>query len=299
MQLKSSAALPQSIHRAPLGGVLLRVGSVVFIVESLIMLAFLLVNPDGHRWQDAFLDASVLTVVVAVVVHRWIIQPLDTQLALTIAELNDAKSVAERLAQTDPLTGVLNRRAFFERLEREFLKAERSQRPLSLLMLDIDFFKKLNDTHGHLAGDAVLRNIAQVMQSACRAYDDVSRFGGEEFCILLADTPLIDAVEFAERLRVILAETVITHGEQRLFVTVSIGVAQQGPRTPDMTTLIECADQALFEAKRTGRNRVQPTMNRNGELENWWQCVTIQEAFAERSPSACTKRNASPSVISR
>ena len=125
-------------------------------------------------------------------------------------------------------------------------------------MLDIDFFKRLNDTHGHLAGDAVLRKLAEVMQSTCRDYDDVGRFGGEEFCILLAETLLVDAVNFAERLRATIEETVVRHDNRRISVTVSIGVAQHGPLTGNMTSLIECADQALFEAKRAGRNRVQP-----------------------------------------
>ena len=253
MQSLSSS---RSGSSAPLGGVLLRVGSVVFIVESLIMLGFLLVEPEGHRWQDAFLDAFILTVVVAVVVHRWIIHPLDAQLSLTMDQLSEAKLVAERLAQTDPLTGVLNRRAFFDHFEREWLKAERSHAPLSFLMLDIDFFKQLNDTHGHLAGDAVLRKLAQVMQSTCRAYDDIGRYGGEEFCILLAGTPLADALDFAERLRATIAKTIINHDDRCLSVTVSIGVAQHGPQISDMLALVECADRALFDAKHAGRNRV-------------------------------------------
>ena len=107
-----SLSSSRSVPSAPLGGVLLRVGSVVFVVESLIMLVFLLVEPEAHRWQDAFLDASILTVVVTVVVDGWIIHPLDAQLAHTMAQLREAKLVAERLSQTDPLTGVLNRRAF-------------------------------------------------------------------------------------------------------------------------------------------------------------------------------------------
>lgn len=253
------------VESVSLRGILLRVGSIVFIVELLIMLAFLLIEPEGHRWQDAFVDAGILTVVVALLVHRWIVHPLDGQLAHTLAELNEAKLVAERLSQTDPLTGVLNRRAFFDRFEHEWLKAERTHAPLSFLMLDIDFFKRLNDTRGHLAGDAVLRKLAQVMQSTCRAYDDVGRYGGEEFCILLADTSLSNAVAFAERLRETIAATVVVHDGHRLSVTVSIGIAQQGPKTPDMTTLVDYADQALFEAKRAGRNRVQASTNRAEE----------------------------------
>lgn len=235
---------------------LLRVGIVVFVVQSIIMLSFMQMESSDQRWQDAFHDASILTVIVAIVVHQWIIQPLDARLALTMTELSKAKLAAERLAQTDPLTGVLNRRAFFDHFEREWSKSERTNAPLSCLMLDIDYFKRVNDTHGHLVGDVVLREIVKVMQSSCRAYDDIGRYGGEEFCILLPETPLAGAIEFADRLRTLIGETVIYHCGRELTVTVSIGAAQRSPQTANLSGLIESADHALLDAKRLGRNRV-------------------------------------------
>lgn len=251
--LPSSSSVPT----APLGGILLRIGSVVFVVESLIMLGFSLVEPQSHNWLEALLDASILTVIASVILHRWIIAPLDKQLKATMAQLREARFVAEWHARTDSLTGVLNRRAIFERLEREWSNAKRTRIPLTFLLLDIDFFKRINDTYGHLAGDAVLKQLAQLMQSNCGVYSDIGRYGGEEFCMLLAGTRLTDAVDFAEHLRTAIAEMVVTHNDHCFSVTVSIGVTQQEPQTSNMSTLIESADQALYDAKRSGRNRVQ------------------------------------------
>lgn len=240
---------------APLKGILLRVGVVVFLVESLLLAVFVTFDPDGHIWH--VLDAPLLTVAVAAVIHYWITSPLDARLARAIGELDEARLIAERLARTDGLTGVLNRRELLDRLKREWLKAERHDTPLSLLMIDIDFFKRINDTYGHQAGDAVLVKVAHVLKTVCRDCDDVGRYGGEEFCIVLSSTTLCEATAIAERLIDEVAGTSIEHEGQTLAVTLSVGVAQNAGGMTGPGELIKVADCALYRAKHLGRNRVE------------------------------------------
>jgi diguanylate cyclase (GGDEF)-like protein len=161
---------------------------------------------------------------------------------------------AERLATTDGLTGLLNRRTFNVQLEARLREAQRYQRPLSLLLLDIDHFKKVNDTHGHPAGDAVLRGVARVAQKAARETDQVARYGGEEMAVILPETDGKGALAIAERLRKAVEAT--PHATERgsLRVTVSIGISTSAQSAEE---LIELADRALYRAKQGGRNRVE------------------------------------------
>lgn len=168
------------------------------------------------------------------------------------------KALFEELARTDALTGCLNRRALFERLAREMERALRYRLTLNLLLLDIDKFKEVNDTLGHLAGDAILRQIGDLLKRECRSVDMVARYGGEEFVIVLPDTRPDGAFTFAERLRQRIAEYDFAEAGEPLYVTVSIGMAsfpEEGVvRAED---LIERADQAMYRAKQEGRNRVR------------------------------------------
>lgn len=161
------------------------------------------------------------------------------------------------MATTDALTGLTNRRAFMTRLEEEHARMRRfDNQPVSVLMMDLDFFKRINDTRGHAAGDEVLRQVAAVMRDATRRVDLCSRLGGEEFAILLAGAAPEAACEFAERLRIRIADTRIVHEDVVVPVTVSIGVAalQASDETADQS--LSRADRALYEAKAQGRNRV-------------------------------------------
>ncbi|CAN5807382.1 GGDEF domain-containing protein [soil metagenome] len=165
-------------------------------------------------------------------------------------------------ALRDPLTRLFNKRYFLERLDSELKFALRHDTAVSLLMVDLDHFKKVNDTHGHLAGDAVLVNLANVLQKAVRNEDVVARFGGEEMAIILRAIPLELAVQLADRLRKLVEETITMHGDIELRATASIGAAGY-PATRCETTesLIEAADKALYKAKEHGRNRVaRPTL---------------------------------------
>ena len=160
-------------------------------------------------------------------------------------------------ALRDGLTKLFNKRYLMDRLDSELKFAQRHETSLSLLMFDIDHFKTINDTHGHLAGDAVLEKLASVLLKAVRNEDVVARFGGEEFAIVLRAIGLEPATGMAERLRRLVEGTVVESGGKQLSATVSIGVAGF-PATPAKTVedLIEAADKALYRAKHAGRNRV-------------------------------------------
>jgi two-component system, cell cycle response regulator len=155
----------------------------------------------------------------------------------------------------DFLTGAFNRRYLDERLAGEMAFAKRHKRPLSLVMLDLDHFKAINDTHGHSIGDAVLQRVAQLLQTRVRTEDVVVRFGGEEFVILCRDTEPTSAVTMAERLRRLIAERPVCIGVLELPVTVSLGIAGMGEDCQSPASLIEAADRQLYRAKGEGRNR--------------------------------------------
>ena len=164
----------------------------------------------------------------------------------------------EALATTDPLTLLLNRRALVDRLAAEMDRARRYATVVTLLMVDIDHFKIINDTHGHLVGDDVLREVATLLQSAARTVDIVARFGGEEFVIALPETNEEGAIAFAERLRErIEAQQFGRGGRAGLRLTTSIGVATfPAPEVESTEDLFAMADRALYRAKADGRNRV-------------------------------------------
>jgi two-component system cell cycle response regulator len=165
----------------------------------------------------------------------------------------------EALSRTDSLTGLPNRRVFDESLRREVVRACRYDFPLSLVVLDLDHFKIINDTHGHQAGDAVLKSFASLAQEVFRDSDAVHRYGGEEFAVLLPHTPCVGAMDAAERLVLSVSTTPFRVGSETMNVTVSAGVAwrESGEMTP--LELLAQADAALYEAKRSGRNRVHRT----------------------------------------
>jgi diguanylate cyclase (GGDEF)-like protein len=175
--------------------------------------------------------------------------------------LGDFRRVASQ-ASTDSLTGLANRWTFDEELALEWRRAERIGDPLGLILLDIDNFKSVNDTHGHQAGDDILRRVGQVLADSVRHADLAARYGGEEFGVVLPETDLAGAVELAERLRAALeAEVVELADGSRLSVTASFGAAVKGD-LPGGEELVAAADEALYEAKRAGKNRVAPTSAR-------------------------------------
>lgn len=160
------------------------------------------------------------------------------------------------LASTDCLTGALSRRAFIEQARGDLSRADRHGGPLSCIVLDIDHFKAINDTFGHAVGDLVLQRIAAVCKDELRAGDYLGRVGGEEFAVMLPETPLAGAVEVAERLREAVETELITHAGKRIAVTASIGVAGHTRFTTGIAELLHHADTAMYDAKMDGRNQV-------------------------------------------
>lgn len=166
--------------------------------------------------------------------------------------------VVFKMMTTDGLTGAYNKRYFLETLERELQQSRRSVSPLCVMMLDLDKFKAVNDTHGHLAGDAVLVEFARRAQGVLRSGELLARYGGEEFIMLLTRTSLEEAVQVAERVRQAISAAPVSFANKSIPVTVSIGVSCfNGRLHTSATQLLAQADELLYEAKRKGRNRVQ------------------------------------------
>jgi diguanylate cyclase (GGDEF)-like protein len=162
------------------------------------------------------------------------------------------------LASTDSLTGLANRRSFDEHLQREWARAGRIQKPLALIILDLDFFKQYNDQYGHIAGDECPKLVAKALQEGRRVTDLEARIGGEEFSLLLPDTEIEGAVSIAETIRVRIESLQLPHAKSPMgLMTASFGAAAAKPcGTQTTEDLVSAADRALYEAKRQGRNRV-------------------------------------------
>lgn len=195
-------------------------------------------------------------------IHRFFVKPWENSvLKLQVAEcLQQRKTLVEKesllsLALTEPVTGLGNYRLFQEQMRIEMDRARRHVRPLSLVMLDIDHFKKWNDELGHPAGDQALKDIAQLLLKGVRSIDWVTRYGGDEFALILPDTPQNFAVEIAERIRKSVESS--NMGKGPVALSLSAGIAsfpEQGDTNQD---LIQAADQALYAAKRQGRNQTK------------------------------------------
>jgi two-component system cell cycle response regulator len=173
-------------------------------------------------------------------------------------ELIAARESMREAATHDSLTGMLNRAEIFSLLERELERSRRERKPLSVILADIDHFKKVNDTGGHLFGDEALREIARRMQSRLRPYDGVGRYGGEEFLLVLPSCDLEGAIDRANELRELIAKTHVAAGGVEQAITMSLGVAvSECVGIKEVEALIGRADLALYSAKKKGRNRVE------------------------------------------
>ena len=199
----------------------------------------------GGGAASALLDIGAL--------GRWASSQLT--LKATVRRLSDTNAELLRLATTDPLTGMLNRRRFLERFGAELSRARRSAQPCCVLLIDADHFKRVNDGWGHAAGDAVLRILTARFVDCVRSCDFIGRLGGEEFAICLPDADEADAAQVAERIRATVAAAPIAVDHARIPTTVSIGVAAADAHS-DCDALLSAADAALYASKHAGRNRV-------------------------------------------
>ena len=183
------------------------------------------------------------------------------RLLVTQNRLLKTREALRREAARDGLTGLWNRKAIMDILQRELLRSERDHQPVGVIMIDVDHFKNINDSRGHVAGDAVLRIIASGIAAMVRPYDAVGRYGGEEFLIVAPNCDLSEAWELAERVRVHVAGCSIIVGGSSVQVSLSLGVAT-GDAAANLEKVLHAADAALYEAKNAGRNRVAPVLSR-------------------------------------
>jgi len=229
--------------------VLLTAFCILFSVLCTFILMTLMGSGHYQMVRGLFIGAAV-PAVVAPAASYWLL--------CLVAELEQMRAALAASVLRDSLTNVYNRLYYMQQLEREVLQAQRSGAPLSLLMLDVDHFKRVNDAHGHLVGDRVLQQIAAACSACLRPYDVLARIGGEEFALLLPGTPLADAGDIAERIRAcvnnLTMEARVADGAH-ITVTVSIGVSHVLAGDASATIAIKRADDALYQAKREGRNR--------------------------------------------
>lgn len=195
----------------------------------------------------------VITVLIASILGSLICYALFVM----IKKLDDAEGRLEALAHQDALTGLCNRRYFEQLACEEIQRATRYNAPMAVVMVDVDHFKRVNDTHGHTAGDVVIKGIATELRQALRRLDTICRYGGEEFICLLPQTTREEAALMAERMRLGVAALRIAIGSADIVqVTASFGVAELDPDQSDLNDLVQRADANLYKAKNAGRNQV-------------------------------------------
>ncbi|HOW51321.1 MAG TPA: diguanylate cyclase [bacterium] len=239
---------------------------------DIIICDILMPNLDGYQFRDAirdrdeyyltsFIFMSAKTTTEDRVrgiehgVDAYITKPFDVvEFRAIVNSMIKKRLQLERLVNHDALTHVYNKRKIIGELERELQRVKRYSNSLSIIIVDIDHFKQVNDTHGHPEGDTVLETIAETARNSLRAIDMIGRIGGEEFLIILPETDLNGALIYADRLRMMVAALVI--GPNDIKVTISGGIATAPAHAVDREPLIRKADEALYEAKRAGRDRI-------------------------------------------
>ncbi len=220
----------------------------------------------GHILEDVMHDTRVIQASALRSHEELLITKKQADEAeARIKELEHELEQVSELVREDQLTGALNRRGLDETVDREIKRADRNNVPLSVALLDIDNFKKLNDSLGHQAGDRALTHLTKVIKETLRPADAVGRYGGEEFLIILPDTDLTSAVEAIQRLQRDLTKKFFLHNNERILVTFSAGVALRG-ENEDQEDLVGRADKAMYQAKQTGKNRVVASVTPSGRI---------------------------------
>jgi diguanylate cyclase (GGDEF)-like protein len=208
-----------------------------------------LLNAIAGYYEFGFVDFD------NILFNRVIATAVLYSVSFLLYRTSQSETVLKRLATTDPLTGALNRRHYMELMAREQRRAERYSAVYSVLMVDIDHFKRVNDTHGHQVGDQAIQAMSEACQRALRPTDLLARYGGEEFIITLTHTDQIGAAKVAERLRESVSQIALATEQGMLKFTISVGVSTYFKRSL-LHEIIGRADQALYQAKTAGRNRV-------------------------------------------
>ncbi|MCL4457847.1 MAG: diguanylate cyclase [Nitrospirae bacterium] len=211
------------------------------------------VSFDIENLQNRLKTNTILIIVFAITTTTLLLSLIYFFTARLIKRVSDARHKIEKMATTDGLTGIFNRRHLMIRFEEEFKRAKRLKNDLSCIILDIDHFKSINDSYGHLVGDKVLRDIANHIARSIRTYDILGRYGGEEFLIILPETDFEEAKNLAERIRIAIKEKPIWNIE----VTVSLGIASKSDKDESEDDIIKRADDGLYKAKNSGRDRVE------------------------------------------
>jgi diguanylate cyclase (GGDEF)-like protein len=216
--------------------------------------AIILTAEDSEEVDNAALDAGAVDFLVKTTLT---VRELERSIRYAV-KLEETLSQMRQLAQRDELTRLLNRREFQRILAEEWERYVRFERPFALVMVDIDHFKRINDTHGHQVGDEVLRHVASLLDGQVRNVDRVARYGGEEFALVMVETDRKTAIESIKRLGILLAETpcIIPKGDLTIEVTLSAGVACSRQDATSASDLVAAADKALYAAKKGGRNRI-------------------------------------------
>ena len=256
---------------------LLAAFSFVFLFTGIMLVLGLLSVRAGQKPARYFLVAAFAGMVGAVLTtlstwgfiphNSWTFRAVEigmmvdaTLLALALAYQlrvgQEERLRAERLAQLDPLTGLNNRRAFYDKTSPLWAQVNRHGHVASVMLIDVDHFKRLNDEHGHAHGDEVLKVLANILRHSVRQGDVLARWGGEEFIVFLPDTAQEAALALAERLRAEFAETPVAHEAGATRVTASFGIAEKADQHPTLDALIAAADECLYQSKQNGRNRV-------------------------------------------
>ncbi len=238
-------------------------------------------QPDGAMSTNKFMEKIREAFETGNVCFEWMHQklggePIPSEISLVrvkrrnrhiiagytrdLRELKDTVSLLnklEKLAFTDSLTGIYNRHYFLEHARKELSKTESGARSTFIILFDVDHFKNINDTYGHVAGDVILKAVAKTIQNILRPYDLFARYGGEEFIVFVSQSSFPSALRLAERIRKEIFSTRFTYMEQTIKVTISIGVANQVQANDSLDQIIDFADKALYKAKNNGRNRVE------------------------------------------
>lgn len=215
-------------------------------------------RPITSSSDNMYQNITILPIVDAVgeVKHICILVYDMTDQAIGKQQSDSLNEQLKQISRVDGLTGLFNRRYWQERFEREYKMALRSNQPVSVLILDIDHFKKVNDTFGHQAGDTVIRALAMLLRKAVRETDICGRYGGEEFVAVLPETPSEIALIVGERVRKVAERYLVKHEDLDIHFTISVGIAEFKPSYKGPLMWLEEADKALYQAKQNGRNQV-------------------------------------------